>query len=356
MLSLPFAVTGTGLRISRLCTITRKDGVVVRIIEAQVPYTISGNTWVPDAGVTISATKHAMGASSSVQIDAFTTPGATFDLYDVANRKFDFASVRIEALNRSSPTATGLLFSGNISTTTFNTSNSVSFNCLGPSEKGKNPFGQVYGAMCRTDLGSVLCKIPLLPGDVARLATYALSDTTRVRFASAGDPSDYSNRYLEATGISTGITASSAPSWSSTVGAVITDGGVTWTVRNAWTRYAKVASVTGNFIVTLDRDVDARAIDGWFNNGAFRMADGYSAGEGFEVGAWTQSTRQLTTFLPFGAANNSNLFAVGDWLEIWPGCDHTVSGTNGCIKFANTLNFQGEPYYLGVVNASSGGG
>ena len=80
------------------------------------------------------------------------------------------------------------------------------------------------------------------------------------------------------------------------------------------------------------------------------MYDGYCAGKAFQVGKWTQSTRMITTYLPLGAANNSTLIAVGDKLEIWRGCDFRIATCSGV--FDNSLNFRGEPYFLGAAAAA----
>jgi uncharacterized phage protein (TIGR02218 family) len=56
--------------------------------------------------------------------------------------------------------------------------------------------------------------------------------------------------------------------------------------------------------------------------------------------AWTQATGRAELFLPMGYA-----IRVGDLFRIHPGCDKRL---DTCItRFANVLNFRGEPYVPG---------
>lgn len=49
------------------------------------------------------------------------------------------------------------------------------------------------------------------------------------------------------------------------------------------------------------------------------------------------STNQINLIVP-----TINL-SIGDEVRVYPGCDHTL-GSNGCVKFNNTINFGGKPY------------
>ena len=171
----------------------------------------------------------------------------------------------------------------------------------------------------------------------------------RVSNNDTDDPETFEDVYFECTTTGTSH-ASVQPSYNFTVGNTTTDGTAVFTARNAWTRYAEVASIVSEFNFTLDRDPDPRAVDGWFNQGGFRMFDGYSAGKVISDWQLDRINRMITTYLPLGAANNSTLIAVGDKLEIWRGCDFTIATCAGV--FGNSLNFRGEPYFLGAAAAA----
>jgi len=356
MLTLPLNLTDRVLRPARVCTITRRDATVIRIAESQDPITVGSETWTPLAGVTLSAIKHVAGGepSSMAVTGAATIGGTPFALEDIDNGKFDSAEVLVYMLNRSDLSSKGLLFSGTINgAVAFDPlSGAFSFDCRGIAILASQPFYQVFGPACRTDLGSVLCKIPLRPDEVARGTAYSDNgaspgDYVRVNTTAGLTPDKWADRYFECT--TSGTThATTQPSYSTTIGATTTDGSAVFTCRNAWTRAARIATIEDQFSFTIDRDPDARAVDGWFNGGAFVMYDGYSAFTVFEVGNWTQSTKKIICYLPIHGALNTSLFAVGDWLEIWRGC--SKRRTEDCFGvFANAKNFRGEDTITGLT-------
>ena len=110
MLDLPVTLTDRILKPARLCTITRLDGEMIRIAEAQVPITVvdAAATWYPLAGFQMSAGKWQVGGeAASIQIDAAMSVGGTFDLYEVVDGKFDAAAVRVDLVDRANPTTRG---------------------------------------------------------------------------------------------------------------------------------------------------------------------------------------------------------------------------------------------------------
>lgn len=361
MLSLPLTLTNRVLKPARLCTITRRDGPVVRFAEAQNSVTISGDTWVPHAGIVFSAIKHsANGDPGSMSIQGAASIGGTIALEDIDNGKYDDALVQVYMANRDDLSAKGLLFTGNVGPIAFSPiTGKFSFDCRGLAVKAAAPFGQVFAPSCRTDLGSFLCKVPIRPdpddtrffANIARLTAYPLGYFVRVDVTGGSDPTKWADRYYEVT--TAGTTAGSQPSFTTTPGGTTTDGSCTFTCRNAWVRAAKVATVDDQFTFTLDRDPDARAVDGWFNGGAVRMYDGYSTGAVIEVGKWVSSTKTITTYLPIFGALDAGIIAVGDWLEIWRGC-HKRRPEDCFGVFANAKNFRGEDTITGISAVSAG--
>jgi uncharacterized phage protein (TIGR02218 family) len=101
-----------------------------------------------------------------------------------------------------------------------------------------------------------------------------------------------------------------------------------------------VASIVNQFNFTVSGLAQA---DGYFNQGVILT----STGNRFEIGNWVNSTQTITSYSP-----SNLLLVVGESLTLYPGCDKTVDGSNGCPKFSNNLNFQGEPHFLGTANAA----
>lgn len=110
--------------------------------------------------------------------------------------------------------------------------------------------------------------------------------------------------------------------------------------KTAYDVASTVATIVDNFTFTVSGSL-AQA-DGYFNQGVLVTADG----KAFEIGKWVQSTQAITTYMP-----SNRLVSVGLGITLYPGCDKTL-GANGCAKFSNHLNFQGEPHFLGTAAAA----
>lgn len=83
----------------------------------------------------------------------------------------------------------------------------------------------------------------------------------------------------------------------------------------------------------------AAAPAGWFDDGILTFTSGVLNGFKFEIRTWDATTLKL--YLPMPAPP-----AHGDTFSIEPGCNHTVFDCNN--KFANIVNFRGEPQMPGM--------
>jgi hypothetical protein len=177
----------------------------------------------------------------------------------------------------------------------------------------------------------------LVAGSQSNAAFDAVSAVVTDTTVSMPTSADFENRIYAC--VVTGTTASEAPVYDPTVGAQTTDGGAVFEAEEAWSRSGLVTDVTDRavFVAAVD---EPRAIDGWFAGGVLTWEAGPNAGRSIEVKSWTQATGQLELFLPMGYAIES-----GDVFRIHPGCDKRLET---CIdRFANVLNFRGEPYVPG---------
>jgi hypothetical protein len=108
----------------------------------------------------------------------------------------------------------------------------------------------------------------------------------------------------------------------------------------AWSRNFTVTSVSSRRVFSISV-TDARAVDGWFDGGVAVFESGDNAiSRGFEVKSWVNSGGVVTLYLPVGFA-----IMVGDTGRIYPGCDKRLATCRD--RFANLLNFRGEPYLPG---------
>jgi len=77
--------------------------------------------------------------------------------------------------------------------------------------------------------------------------------------------------------------------------------------------------------------------DGWFEGGVVVGETGANAGVARDVLSWMAASRTAGLFLPMPYT-----IAVGDVFRIQPGCDKRLVTCR--TKFANRLNFRGEPH------------
>ncbi len=269
----PLAITSAAVGYpAHVVVITRTDGTGIRISESDEAITIDGDTYAVVPGFRVSAVKHtANGEMPSCQITAVHGVGATFDSDDLDVGLFDGATVQIYIVDRLGLARKGLLFTGSLSTITYEPcSYQLTFEVRGPSARAKKVMTQRRSPMCRTDLFSTLCGLNPASYDVA---------TT-------------------------------------------------------------VATIVDAFTFTVSGSLAQD--DGYFNQGVCLTAGGTA----FEMGKWIQSTQTITAYLPC-----SRLLSVGLGLTLYPGCDKTL-GVNGCPKFSNQLNFQGEPHFTGTAAAA----
>jgi uncharacterized phage protein (TIGR02218 family) len=169
----------------------------------------------------------------------------------------------------------------------------------------------------------------------------AALDTVSASFTNPAAPlkgsAVYENRLYRC--ITAGTTAAVQPAYNTTIGAETPDGTAVFVAENAWLRAGTVTEVPDRAQFTAAID-EPRAADGWFDGGVLTWETGDNAGRAIEVKSWLQAPGQITLFLPPGYAAKP-----GDAFRIHPGCDKRLDTCAG--RFANVLNFRGEPYVPG---------
>jgi uncharacterized phage protein (TIGR02218 family) len=125
------------------------------------------------------------------------------------------------------------------------------------------------------------------------------------------------------------------------VGTTYTDGGVTWTTRNAWLRYAQVGTIFDSRNFLLSGYTEPRATDDtWLSPGRFAVRSGYCNNRVAQVRTWSAASGQVEMVQPFAL-----LLSTGDWIEIAPDCDKTLTM---CVsKYSNAFNYRGFPHLTG---------
>jgi hypothetical protein len=335
-----------------LLTITRNDGTVLRVCDWPLPVPVGSDTWTPAAGLKLGdVTNSNDGTLPTYSFDVSADSAGVFLPLDIDRGLFEAALVQLDITNAANSVSRDFQFTGRISRIDYDLTGQVTFEVLSLYATPRDVFVRQYGIPCDADLGDPRrCKIPTFPDlevgsadlhDVARLETIAIGDRRRFRFAGTGNPSDYANVYLEATAITTGITAATAPTPSSTVGTTYVDGGVTWATRNAWLRYAQVGTIFDSRNFLLSNYTEPRATDDtWLSPGRFAVRSGYCTNMVAKVRTWSAASLQVEMVQPFAL-----LLSTGDWIEIAPDCDKTLTM---CVnKYGNAFNYRGFPHLTG---------
>jgi uncharacterized phage protein (TIGR02218 family) len=100
--------------------------------------------------------------------------------------------------------------------------------------------------------------------------------------------------------------------------------------------FATAAAVTGS-VDDQTLNLTANQADAYFSLGEIEFTSGANNGLRNMVRSWAQAggVAELLTPMPFAVSN-------GDSVNLYPGCDKLPTTCDG--KFANLLNFGGEPY------------
>lgn len=159
MLELPLTLTNVVLYTARLVVITRSDGTVLRIAEADETITVSAVAYTPLPGAEISAVKHVLGGEpGSMEIRFAHSVAGVIDTEDLNNGVWDSATVQLYIVDRASLTTLGdPRFTGTIEVVNVDPiGGGGSFDIRGLGARAESMI-QTYQPMCRTDLFSVLC-------------------------------------------------------------------------------------------------------------------------------------------------------------------------------------------------------
>lgn len=147
----------------------------------------------------------------------------------------------------------------------------------------------------------------------------------------------YENRIYEVT--TAGTTAGSQPSYDTTIGNPTTDGTAVLTARDSWTRNAEIVDVIDSKTIEISVS-EARAVDGWYDQGGLAFESSDNSGKIQEMKTWTQSNSRVGVFLPFPFPA-----LPGTKIRVYPGCDKRITTCSN--KFTNAINFRGEPFIPG---------
>jgi hypothetical protein len=331
-------LAGTVTTLATCWRITRVDGQEFFFTDHDRDIAFEGDVYKASSGYS----RTAITSDASLGVDNLDVEGV-FDSEAITEQElraglFDQAEVRIFLVNWADPSMGALrMRRGWFGEVVLTEQGVFRTELRGLAQALAQRIGELYSPECRADLGDHRCKVPIHPPVIARATAYAVGQHVRVATGSGIGSAVYENRIYRC--VVAGTTAATQPVYDTTVGQQTTDGGAVFEAMQSWSRSGVVVSVV-NRAVFAASITEPRAVDGWFAGGVLTWESGDNAGRSIEVKAWTQASGQIELFLPMGYA-----IGVGDAFRIHPGCDKRL---DTCIdRFANVLNFRGEPYVPG---------
>ncbi len=329
-------IAGNSTTLATCWKVKRRDGTVLGFTDhdRDIAFDLGDGdgslTYKAATGYTRTAIRGTADLSvDNLEVESFLDSAAISDA-DLRAGRYDLAEVRIFVVNWADISQGKVdIRRGSLGEVTTRDELYVA-ELMGLAQKLSQRIGRVYTPECIVDLGSTACGIVLKPATWQADTVYAVGDRARASAFNA-------RKFIVTVA---GTSGSSEPTWNLTVGGTTVDNTVTWKTEEAWTLEDDVASVTDNatFAAVGITEVADKA-DGWFDEGLVTWLTGLNAGTSMEVKTWTKATKTIELFLPMPFA-----IQAGDTFEIYPGCDKTRSGAEGCkVKFANVVNFQGFP-------------
>lgn len=155
---------------------------------------------------------------------------------------------------------------------------------------------------------------------------------------------------VEFTANGAGTTGATDPEFDTTLGATTVDGGVTWTAvipLHMFTGQVSELATVSNKIKAAA--FNGSAVAGWYDWGVLEFLSGPNRGRAVEVASYNSTTKEFTLAMPLPYPSDN-----GDWFRVHTGCDKSREVCHA--KFANILNFRGEPDVPGLAQYFKVGG
>ncbi len=333
-----------------IATITRRDGVILRLTDLDKNLPVGGEVYIASEGYSRKSIEHRAGTRVDETEMTALFGSSQINVQDLANGLYSYADVHLECIDFTNISLGQFTLSrGRVGRIVRGDTGGFKFDLRSVTERLIGKLGRTVTPECAWSVGDTRCKIPILPAVDQRSFVYILGDFVRAVVVGGNDFEVYGNIIFEC--IVAGTSGASSPSWNLTLGGSTSDGGVTWKTHTAWTRDGVVASNIdkSSFTVTI---TETRAVDDWFTLGSIFFLSGNNVtGRPHEIQSWVQTGGTLVLALPVFSD-----MQVGDRFRISPGCD-LVRRNHCTLKFVmlGSINFvNGNPKRFGGFDSLPG--
>lgn len=268
---------GGGKALCRVVSITPKKGTVVRFAEAQSSLVVGGLTYPPARGVRMSSIPLTLNGTSSVDFEIVAQDNGLLDPDELRNGLYDKAAVVISVVSQLNPSA-------------------------GKLDLFRGEVGEVEisdRGLAKIEVTGLMAKTRAIPVEHYVPTCLAQFGDSRCKKSFAGSGGLGGSLVARTT-----VTAVSGFNVTLAVAGTLDIGGP----LAAHHRLGLIVPLTGDGV-----------------GDAFEIRE--IGGTGFT---------QIKTFIPVGGK-----LKVGDQVDVFPGCDYTYDGPQGCVFWNNAVNFRG---------------
>ena len=318
-------------------TVVKVDGTVLGFTSHVQDLVVSAVTYEAATGYTPSSVDSSNRFNvDNLEVEGIVT-GPEITVEAITAGEFDASTVTMFLVDFRNPDAGRITLRTGTLGEIIRRDNDFTAEVRGLLQRLQQTTTEIYAPACHASLGDARCMVPVS-------APYWSSSVATSAYVS-GAAGDGTNSFVRSATLTSrlfkattdGTTGTTEPAFSSTVGATVADGSVTWETMYGWQVSATVSTVTdrANFIVE-GRD---EPNDHW-KIGKCEFKTGDNAGRSMDIKA-NVSAGVIELYLPM----TSNITA-GDTVVLTAGCGkRNVEDCRG--RFNNLVNFRGHPFIPG---------
>ena len=216
-------IKGGNAALCTIATITRRDGVILRLTDLDTDLPVGGFTYIASEGYDRKSIEHRAGTKVDETEMTALFGSSQINVQDLANGLYSYADVLLEAIDFTDISlGKFILTRGRVGKIVRGDTGGFKFDLRSVTERLIGKLGRTVTPECLWSVGDDRCRIPILPKVDLRNTAYILGDFVRAVVVGGDDFEVFGNIIFEAT--TAGTTGGSSPSWNLTLGGSTSDG------------------------------------------------------------------------------------------------------------------------------------